>query len=128
MHASVFKPKKKKPPSKFFTKSTSQNYWKIEIPVVNNWPKPFYFDQRTKLWSIYVWIHQEPWQYPINTPCKIKKRREKEGGNMGKHTVKRSWCKSSRTQHKRSNKLWKKKIVKGKKKKEKRRKTTIHML
>lgn len=79
MHASVFKPKKKKPPSKFFTKSTSQNYWKIEIPVVNNWPKPFYFDQRTKLWSIYVWIHQEPWQYPINTPCKIKKGERKKG-------------------------------------------------
>jgi len=51
-----------------------------------------------------------------NTPCKMKKE-EREGGDMRKHTVKKSWCKSSRTQHKKSNKLWKKKIMKGKEEK-----------
>jgi hypothetical protein len=45
------------------------------------------------------------------------KKEEREGGDMRKHTVKKSWYKSSRTQHKKSNKLWKKKIMKGKEEK-----------
>jgi len=66
MHAIVFKQKKKKNNlGKFVTKPTSQNHWRTKVPDVNICPELSYFDQRAKFWSIYVWIHQEPYKYPL---------------------------------------------------------------
>ena len=65
MPLSSSKKKKKNNLGKFVTKPTSQNHWRTKVSDVNICPELSYFDQRAKFWSIYVWIHQEPYKYPL---------------------------------------------------------------
>jgi hypothetical protein len=45
---------------KFVTKPSSQNHCRTEVPTINICTELSHFDQRVKLWLIYVWIHKEP--------------------------------------------------------------------
>jgi hypothetical protein len=63
-----------------FYQTTTPKPFKDKILAINICPKLSHFDQKAKLWSIYVWINQEPGQNLKNNPWKMKKRKEEKYG------------------------------------------------
>jgi hypothetical protein len=78
-----------KPPKPPIPSLLQNHHWKtsisIELTVVKCTSKPFYFDLRANISSIYVWTHKKPQQNLINIPLKNHSTRR---GKVRKRLIK----------------------------------------